>query len=46
VVTIPAENLGWSDIGDWQAMADIQQVDKDGNVIQGREILTIDSKIQ
>ena len=33
----------WSDIGNWQSLAALQEADEDGNVVQGKH-LAIDSK--
>ena len=33
-------DLGWSDIGSWKALWDVQGKDKDGNVVKGDVILT------
>ncbi len=35
--------FGWSDIGSWNALAEIMEKDRDGNAIQGEAVL-IDSK--
>lgn len=41
VVVIPVD-IGWSDVGNWSSMRDIQPADADGNVVVG-EHLGIDS---
>jgi mannose-1-phosphate guanylyltransferase len=33
VVVIPAQGLGWLDVGDWSRLFDIQSKTKDGNVV-------------
>ena len=33
-------DLGWSDIGSWKALWEVQDKDKDGNVVKGDVILT------
>ncbi len=33
---VVAADLGWSDIGSWQALWDVLEKDADGNIIQGR----------
>ena len=38
VAVIPCE-LGWSDIGSWQSMAELQAADERGNRLQGESIL-------
>ncbi len=35
VVVIPAQGLGWNDVGSWEALFDVLPVDKDGNIILG-----------
>ena len=35
VVLLPAKNIGWSDLGSWQALADTFPKDKSGNINQG-----------
>jgi mannose-1-phosphate guanylyltransferase len=35
-----SENLGWSDIGAWEALKEALQVTPDQNVIQGKVLLT------
>ncbi len=39
VVVIPAQGLGWLDVGDWRRLFDIQSKDKDGNVILADETI-------
>lgn len=41
-VVIPLE-AGWSDIGSWDALAEAQETDDDGNVLRG-DILAIDTR--
>jgi len=35
VMVIPVRDLGWSDLGSWSALSDIQKKDKAGNVLRG-----------
>lgn len=42
VVVLPV-SMGWSDVGSWDAVHDISEADKDGNVISGNS-LVIDCK--
>ena len=35
VMVIPARDLGWSDLGSWNALSEIQKKDKSGNVLKG-----------
>src|SRR5690606_25446367 len=42
VLTIPAE-LGWSDVGTWDALAATRPTDESGNVTWG-EVVTLDSR--
>ncbi len=37
VVVIPVE-IGWSDIGDWEALYNVHETDAGGNVVQGNHI--------
>jgi mannose-1-phosphate guanylyltransferase/mannose-6-phosphate isomerase len=39
ITMVAAENLGWSDIGSWQALWDILDKDDSGNVTRGNVIL-------
>ncbi len=43
VAIIPAEELGWSDIGSWDALYDMLSSDKNGNIVIGGEHLGLDS---
>ncbi|MBF0522059.1 MAG: mannose-1-phosphate guanylyltransferase [Candidatus Omnitrophica bacterium] len=38
VVIIPAENIGWSDVGSWESLMDILPKDKDGNVFKAKGV--------
>jgi len=38
VAVIPTGNIGWSDVGSWEALMDILPKDKDGNVIKGNAV--------
>ncbi len=42
VMVIPARDLGWSDLGSWNALSEIQEKDKSGNVFKG-DCLDLDS---
>ncbi len=35
VAVLPAENLGWNDVGSWDSLFDVVQPDQDGNIILG-----------
>lgn len=35
--SVVAADLGWSDIGSWQALWDVLEKDADGNIMQGRD---------
>ncbi len=37
-LVIPAADIGWSDVGDWAAWAQLLPADKDGNVVQASHI--------
>jgi mannose-1-phosphate guanylyltransferase len=41
---IPAEGLGWSDIGSWESFFDVMNVDEDGNIIRGGESISLDTR--
>ena len=43
VVTVPASNIGWSDLGSWESLADILSKDKNGNIFKG-DILSLNSQ--
>lgn len=43
VVVIPTGEIGWSDVGDWAAWAELLPADADGNVVQAPHI-GIDTK--
>ena len=38
VAVVPC-NIGWSDIGSWSALGDLDQADSDGNRVQGKAIM-------
>ncbi len=44
VVTVPALNLGWSDVGSWEALYHLLRPGKKANVCQGDVILSNSSK--
>jgi mannose-1-phosphate guanylyltransferase len=44
VAVIPAEGLGWNDIGSWEALLDVLPTDAAGNVVIGAEHLNLDSR--
>ena len=44
VVVIPAEELGWFDVGSWESLFDLYPSDKDGNIIQHQQYQKIDTK--
>jgi mannose-1-phosphate guanylyltransferase len=41
---IPAAGLVWNDVGSWDALFEILPSDQDGNVIQGVDHLTLDTR--
>jgi mannose-1-phosphate guanylyltransferase len=43
VVVIPAEGLGWNDVGSWEAMFDIFPADEQGNIAVGGRHLALDT---
>ena len=38
IAVVPC-NIGWSDIGSWSALGDLDQADSDGNRVQGKAIM-------
>lgn len=43
VAVIPAEGLGWSDIGSWDALYDLLPGDENGNIVMSGEHFSLDS---
>jgi mannose-1-phosphate guanylyltransferase len=43
VAVIPAQDLGWSDIGSWDALFDVLDADPAGNVVIGAEHLGLET---
>ena len=41
---IPAKDLGWSDVGSWNALFDILPSDEDGNIVMGGEHIPLDTQ--
>ena len=35
VVTVPAKDMGWSDLGSWESLAEVRKKDKQGNTSRG-----------
>ncbi|MFQ5943511.1 MAG: mannose-1-phosphate guanylyltransferase [Anaerolineales bacterium] len=44
VVVIPADDLGWWDVGGWDRLEDLLESDRSGNIIRAGEILLSDTK--
>jgi mannose-1-phosphate guanylyltransferase len=44
IVVIPAEGLGWNDVGSWNALFDILPSDKDGNIVIGGMHIPLDTQ--
>lgn len=44
VAVIPAQDLGWSDVGSWDALFDVLPSDPDGNIVMGGEHVALDTK--
>jgi mannose-1-phosphate guanylyltransferase len=44
VAVIPAKNLGWSDVGSWDALFDVLPTDENGNIIVGGKHIPIDTQ--
>ncbi len=43
IVTVPAADMGWSDVGSWEALYQVSKKDKQRNVIQG-DVINIDGE--
>lgn len=43
VVVIPAQGLGWNDVGSWEALFDVLPPDEQGNIIAVDECITVDT---
>jgi mannose-1-phosphate guanylyltransferase len=43
VAVIPADGLGWNDIGSWEALLEVLPTDAAGNVVLGAEHLSFDT---
>jgi mannose-1-phosphate guanylyltransferase len=44
VAVIPADGLGWSDIGSWESLLDVLEPDEAGNILIGGEVLGLETK--
>ena len=44
VTVIPAQGLGWSDVGSWESLFDVLTTDADGNILRGGEHISIDAR--
>jgi len=44
VVVIPADDLGWIDIGDWDRLYNVLEKDEDGNVCDSEATLLLDTR--
>ncbi len=44
VAVIPARDLGWSDVGSWDALFDVLPSDEHGNIIMGGEHVGLDTE--
>ena len=44
VAVIPAKDLGWSDVGSWDALFDILPSDQDGNIVMGGMHISVDTR--
>jgi mannose-1-phosphate guanylyltransferase len=43
VAVIPAEGLGWNDVGSWNSLPDVLSPDNDGNIYLSKSVISIDS---
>ena len=44
VAVIPAQDLGWSDVGSWDALFDVLPADGDGNIVMGGMHVPVDTR--
>lgn len=44
VVVLPAENLGWSDVGSWDSLYRLLEGDENGNVANFESVVDLDAK--
>jgi len=44
VAVIPAQELGWSDVGTWDALFDVLPADENGNIVRGGMHVPIDTQ--
>ncbi|MBL6982084.1 MAG: mannose-1-phosphate guanylyltransferase [Anaerolineales bacterium] len=44
VVVIPAEGLGWNDVGSWEALFDVLPADEHGNIVLGKDCIPLDTR--
>lgn len=44
VSVIPAAGLGWNDVGSWEAIFDVGIADENGNIIENKDTLAVDTK--
>jgi len=44
VVVIPAQGLGWNDVGSWEALFDVLPTDEHGNIVLGDEYISIETR--
>jgi len=43
VIVLPADDLGWVDIGSWDRFSELENVDEDGNIVRAENHLLYDS---
>ncbi len=43
VAVLPAHDLGWSDVGSWEALYDLLPYDENGNIVEGSNHLSFDT---
>lgn len=44
VIVIPAEDLGWNDVGSWESFFDVVPADDHGNIIMSKNHLSLDTE--
>jgi mannose-1-phosphate guanylyltransferase len=44
VAVIPAKDLGWNDIGSWEALFDVLPADEDGNILNRGQHISLDTQ--
>ena len=43
VAVIPARDMGWNDVGSWEALFDLFPADENGNIVEGSDHLSLET---